>query len=143
MQLLTLDHARGIVAAALQRAAELKLKPLSVAVLDAGGHLKALERQDGASILRPQISHAKAYGALSLGMGSRAIYRRAEEQAYFVQSVNTLAGGALIPVPGGVLVRDAGGDIIGAVGISGDTSEHDEDCAIAGIKAAGLAADPG
>ena len=142
MTALTLDVARTIIKAALDKGAELGLKPLSVAVLDAGGHLKAFERQDGASLLRPQIAHGKAYGALSLGLGSRAIMARAEQQAYFIGAVNTLAGGALVPVPGGVLIR-SGAEIVGAVGITGDTSDNDEAAAIAGIEAAGLTPDAG
>lgn len=142
MTALTLDAARTIIQAALAKGRELDLKPLSVAVLDAGGHLKAFEREDGASLLRPQVAHGKAYGALSLGMGSRAIMNRAESQAYFIGAVNTLAGGALVPVPGGVLIR-SGGEIVGAVGITGDTSDNDETAAIAGIEAAGMEADAG
>ena len=140
---LTLDEARTIIAAAFKKGAELGLKPLAVTVLDAGGHLKAVERQDGASFHRPEIGIGKAYGALTLGLGSRSIGTRAEQQAYFVNAVNGLVGGKMVPVAGGVLVRDAAGDIIAAVGISGDTSDQDEACAIAGIEAAGLKADPG
>ncbi|MEM7567123.1 MAG: heme-binding protein, partial [Pseudomonadota bacterium] len=99
-------------------------------------------RQDGASLLRPQIAHGKAYGALSLGMGSRGIMNRAEQQAYFVGAINTLAGGAIVPVPGGVLIKSDGA-IVGALGITGDTSDNDETAAIAGIEAAGFTADAG
>jgi uncharacterized protein GlcG (DUF336 family) len=140
---ITLAEATTIVDTALAKASELNLKPLTVAVLDAGGHLKALLRQDGSSTLRPEMAQGKARGAIALGIGSRAIFRRAQEQAFFVQAVNALAGGSLVPVPGGVLMRDAEGTIVGAVGITGDTSENDEICAIAGIEAAGYAADPG
>lgn len=139
----SLEEARTIIAAALAKAAELKLKPLGVAVLDAGGHLKAFERQDGATHMRMEIAMGKAHGAIALGMGSRAIFKRAQEQAYFVSAANALARGLLVPVPGGVLIRDAGGAVVGAVGISGDTSDQDEACAIAGIQATGLSADPG
>ena len=139
----SLEEARIIIATALAKAAELKLKPVAVAVLDAAGHLKAFERQDGATHMRMEIAMGKAHGAVALGMGSRAIFRRAQEQAYFVNAVNALARGMLVPVPGGVLIRDAAGQVAGAVGISGDTSDQDEACAIAGIAAAGLAADPG
>lgn len=114
-----------------------------MAVLDAAGHLKAFDRQDGATHMRMEIAMGKAHGAVALGMGSRAIFKRAQEQAYFVSAANTLARGLLVPVPGGVLIRDAAGLVVGAVGISGDTSDQDEACAIAGIQAAGLAADPG
>ena len=142
MTALTLDAARTIIQATFAKGQEMGLKPLSIAVLDAGGHLKAFERADGASLLRPQIAHGKAYGALALGLGSRAIMNRAEQQAYFVSAVNTLAGGALVPVPGGVLIK-ADGEIVGAVGVTGDTSDNDEEAAIAGIEAAGLTADAG
>lgn len=140
---ITLAEANAIIEVTLAKAAELKLKPLTVAVLDAGGHLKALARQDETSTLRPEVAQGKARGAISLGMGSRAIFRRAQEQPFFIQAINGLAGGALVPVPGGVLVRDAEGSIVGAVGVTGDTSDNDEICAVTGIEAAGYAADPG
>ena len=140
---ITLAEASAIIEVTLARAAEMKLKPLTVAVLDAGGHLKALARQDDTSTLRPEVAQGKARGAISLGMGSRAIFKRAQEQPFFIQAINGLAGGSLVPVPGGVLVRDAEGTIVGAVGVTGDTSDNDEACAIAGIEAAGYAADPG
>lgn len=142
-QALTLAQARAIIEIALAKAAELGLKPLTVAVLDAGGHTKALARQDGSSTLRPAMAEGKARGAISLGMGSRAIFKRAQEQPFFVQALNGLAGGSLVPVPGGVLIRDSEGEIVGAVGITGDTSDNDEACAIAGIEAAGFTADTG
>ncbi len=140
---ITLAQAERIIEVTLAKAAELGLKPLTVAVLDAGGHLKALARQDGASTLRPEMAQGKAHGAIALGIGSRAIFERAQQQAFFVQVVNALAGGSLVPVPGGVLVRDSGGAILGAVGVTGDTSDNDEICAVAGIEAAGFTADPG
>ena len=99
--------------------------------------------QDGTSLLRSEIAHGKAYGALALGMGSRAIFKRAQEQAYFVDAVNALAQGKVVPVPGGVLIQDAGGDLVGAVGISGDTSDNDEACVVAAIEAAGFEASAG
>ena len=142
MSELTLDVARTILDAALAKAIEKKLKPLVVTVLDARGCVKITAAQDGTSLLRSEIAHGKAYGALAMGMGSRALYQRAQEQAYFVDAVNTLAQGRLIPVPGGVLIQ-SGGVLLGAVGISGDTSDNDEACAIAGIEAAGLKANPG
>ena len=143
MPALTLEHARTIVETALRTAQEKKLKPLAVAVLDAGGALKAFERQDGSSLMRSEIAQGKARGAIALGMGSCAIFERAQEQPYFVASLNTMAHGSLVPVPGGVLMRDEGGEIVGAVGITGDTSDNDEACAIAGIEAVGFVADPG
>ena len=142
MSELTLDVARKILDAALAKAIEKKLKPLVVTVLDARGCVKLSAAQDGTSLLRSEIAHGKAYGALAMGMGSRALFQRAQEQAYFVDAVNTLAQGRLVPVPGGVLIQ-SGGVLLGAVGISGDTSDNDEACAIAGIEAAGLTANPG
>jgi len=118
---LTLDIARTILDAALAKTGEKKLKPLAVFVLDARGCIKASAAQDGTSLLRGEIAHGKAYGALSLGMGSRAIFQRAQEQAYFVSAVNTLARGALVPVPGGVLIQDEAGALLGAVGASAAT----------------------
>ena len=137
---LTLAVARQILDAALAAATDKKLKPLVVTVLDARGCVKASAAQDGTSLMRGEIAHGKAYGALALGMGSRAIFTRAQEQPYFVDAVNTLAQGRMVPVPGGVLVSDAAGVLLGAVGISGDTSDNDEACALAGIAAAGLKA---
>ena len=128
---------------ALAKGIEKKLKPLVVAVLDARGCIKALAAQDGTSLLRSEIAHGKAYGALAMGMGSRALFQRAQEQAYFVSAVNTLARGALVPVPGGVLIQDGSGALLGAVGVSGDSSDNDEICAVAGIEAAGLKANAG
>jgi uncharacterized protein GlcG (DUF336 family) len=135
-----LETARTIVAAARAHGREAGLKPLTVVVLDAGGHVVAAEREDGASIGRFEIGFGKAYGALALGQGSRATMARAEQQAYFVGAAGAAIGGALVPVPGGVLVRDDAGTLLGAVGITGDTSDHDEAAAVAGIEAAGLTA---
>lgn len=140
---LTLDHARKIISAAFAKAAELKLKPLAVIVVDAGGHTVAFERQDGASAMRYQIAHGKAYGAIAMGLGSRALFERAKTQAYFINAMNALAGGALVPSPGGVLVRDRAGALLGAVGITGDAGENDEVCAVAGIEALGLTPETG
>jgi uncharacterized protein GlcG (DUF336 family) len=140
---LTLDTARKIVDVAFAEGLEKKLNPVAIAVLDARGSLKAFAAQDGTSLKRGEIAHGKAYGALSLGMGSRALFKRAQEQAYFISAVNTMLQGALVPVPGGVLILDSNGALLGAVGISGDTSDNDEACAIAGINAAGLTANPG
>jgi len=143
MSAISLHKARTIIAETLVRGREMGLKPLSVCVLDAGGHLKAFEREDGASNLRFQIAHGKANGALGMGLGSRALMNRAETQAYFILAANGAWNGALIPVPGGVLVRDRQGAIVGAVGVTGDSSDHDERVAIAGIEAVGYVADPG
>ena len=143
---LTLGQALAIVEAALRKGRELKLAPLAVAVLDAGGHMKAFLREDGAGILRPQIAEGKAWGALGMGLGSRAFAKRVAEQANAPSFFNALAAmsdGRVVPVPGGVLIRDASKDVIGAVGITGDTSDNDEACALAGIAEAGLIGDTG
>ena len=139
---LTLDVARKILDAALAKAGELKLKPLVVTILDARGCIKLTAAQDGTSLMRAEIAHGKAYGALAMGMGSQALFQRAQEQAYFIDAVNTIAKGALVPVPGGVLIQ-SGASLLGAVGVSGDTSDNDEACAVAGIEAAGLKANAG
>ena len=130
--------ARTIISGAMAHAERHGLKPLAVVVLDAGGHVRAAERADGASNMRFEIARAKAFGAIALGMDSRALMERAEVQPYFVLSAGAAIGGALVPVPGGVLVRDGDGSVIGAVGVSGDSSDNDEAAAIAGIEAAGL-----
>ena len=143
MTTISLRKARTIVSKALAKGGEAGMKPLAVCVLDAGGHLKAFERQDGASNGRFDIARGKAGGALEMGLGSRALGERAESQAYFLLAVGRIFPSGLVPVPGGVLVRDRKGDLIGAVGISGDNSDNDEAAAIAGIEAAGFAADPG
>jgi uncharacterized protein GlcG (DUF336 family) len=141
---LTLAAAQTIVAAALKHAADGALKPLAVVVLDARGADKALAAQDGVSLKRVDVARGKASGALALGMGSRSLFKRAKEQPYFIAAVGqTLGETGLIPVPGGVLIEDEAGKVIGVVGISGDTSDNDEAAALAGIVAAGLKANPG
>jgi uncharacterized protein GlcG (DUF336 family) len=142
MHELSLDLARKILDAALAKSLERKLKPLVITVLDARGCVKISAAQDGTSLMRSEIAHGKAYGALAMGMGSRALFQRAQEQAYFIGAVNTLAQGRMVPVPGGVLIN-SDTTLLGAVGVSGDTSDNDEICAIAGIEAAGLKANPG
>ncbi|MFO7921275.1 MAG: heme-binding protein [Nioella sp.] len=138
--MITLDQARTMVAAARATGRDMGLKPLSVAILDAGGHLLAFEREDGASPGRFEIARGKAYGAVMLGMPGSAQMARAEDQAYFMAAMNGTFDGKVVPVPGGVLVRDAGGVILGAVGVTGDTSDNDAAVAVAGIEAAGLTA---
>lgn len=137
---INLATAQSIVAEALAAGEQHGFKPLTVVVLDAGGHVIAAARQDGASNNRFDIANGKAYGALALGMGSRALMERAEQQAYFIAAAAAAIGGRLIPVPGGVLVRGSDGTIQGAVGISGDTSDNDETAASKAIQAAGLTA---
>ena len=141
---LTLDAARTIVATALETARARGLKPLAVVVYDARGTLRCAAVEDGASLRRPEVAMGKANGALALGLGSRALHARAEAQPYFVAAVSHVVGpAALVPVPGGVLVRARDGRLLGAVGISGDTSDNDEICAVAGIEAAGLVPETG
>lgn len=137
---LTLAVANSIIAAALEAGAQAGLKPLTVAVLDAGGHLKAFQKQDGASMLRYEIAFGKAYGSLAVGMGSRWLDKNAKERPHFIEGLTAVSGGKIVTVPGGVLIRDAVGALLGAVGITGDTSDNDEICAVAGIKSAGLVA---
>ena len=142
----TLAQATTIVENALKKGRETSCAPLTVAVLDAGGHLKAFGREDESGILRPQIAIGKAWGALGMGLGSRAFAKRIAEQPGAPSFFNALAAaseGRVVPVPGGVLIRDASRAVIGAVGISGDTSDKDEACALAGITAAGLTGDTG
>jgi uncharacterized protein GlcG (DUF336 family) len=143
---ITLQQATMVVEAALRKGRETGCAPLAVAVLDDGGHLKAFAREDGAGIIRPQIAVGKAWGALGMGMGSRALARRVAEQpqqASFFAALNAMSDGRVVPAPGGVLIRDGVGVVIGAVGISGDVSDKDEACALAGIEAAKLAGDTG
>lgn len=138
---ISISKARSILRKTIAKGRELELKPLSVIILDAGGNVKAFEREDGASPGRFGIAHGKAYGAVMLGMSGTAQMARAEQQAYFMASVNGVFGGQVVPVPGGVLVRDKKGAVIGAVGVTGDTSDNDLIAAMAGIEGAGLAGD--
>jgi uncharacterized protein GlcG (DUF336 family) len=143
MSTVTLAQASTIVDAALKKGRETNSAPLTVAVLDPGGHLVAFKREDKSGLLRFDIAFGKAWGALGMGFGSRALFGRAAQNPGFFTALAAASGGRLVPNPGGVLIRDAAGDVIGCVGISGDTSDRDELCAIAGIEAAGLKADPG
>jgi uncharacterized protein GlcG (DUF336 family) len=143
MTSLNLEKASQIVDAALEHAASQGMKPLTVAVLDAGGHLVAFKRQDRTGILRPAIAQGKAWGALGMGLGGRALAQRAEMAPAFFTALASASDGRVIPVPGGVLIKNAEGDVVGAVGISGDLPDNDEACAVYGIQQAGLIADPG
>ncbi|MEO1342587.1 MAG: heme-binding protein [Pseudomonadota bacterium] len=138
---ISLDTARTIIRETISKGRAEGFKPLSVVVLDTGGHLRAFEREDGASPGRFGIAHGKAYGSIMLGMAGRAQMARADQQAYFMAAMNGVFGGNVVPVPGGVLVRDADGSIIGAVGVTGDTSDKDVIAAVAGIEAVGLKAE--
>ena len=135
---INLNRARKIIRGIAARGEEMGLKPLSTVVLDAGGHVVAFERGDGASPGRFAIAHGKAFGAVMLGMAGQAQMKRAEDQAYFMGAMNGLFGGQVVPVPGGLLVRDGKGEVIGAVGVTGDTSDNDAEAGLAGIESAGL-----
>ena len=139
----TLAQASTIVDVALKKARDNSLAPLTVAVLDSGGHLVAFKREDKSGILRFDIAFGKAWGALGMGFGSRTLAGRAAKTPQFFTMLAAASNGRMVTNPGGVLIRDSAGTIIGACGISGDTSDKDEMCAIAGIEAAGLKADPG
>lgn len=138
MSAISLEQANRIITAALEEGRRLSLKPLTVSVHDAGGHLIAAQRQDGSSNLRPKVAAGKAVGALALGVSSRTIGTMAAERPTFIASLSALCD--VIPVAGGVIVNNADGEIIGAVGVTGDTSDNDEAAALAGIRAAGLTA---
>jgi uncharacterized protein GlcG (DUF336 family) len=137
---LSLDTAQTIVTNALKAARERGFKPLSVVVYDARGALKALASEDGTSLRRAEIAMGKAHGAVALGVGSRGIQQMALDRPHFVAAATHAVGGSLVPVAGAVLIRDSGGALLGAVGISGDTSDNDEIAAVAGVEAAGLTA---
>ena len=139
----TLDQAQTIVRAALEHGTAQGFKPLTVSVLDTGGALVALGRQDGSGYLRPDLATAKAWGILGMGMTNRALAARAADSPEIYTSIVALAGGKAVSVPGGVFIRDADGTLLGAVGVSGDASLNDEAAAIAGIEAAGLRAETG
>src|SRR2546423_14393199 len=137
MSQLTLENALRVIDGALRRAAELDCAPLTVVVLDAGGHDVALKRQDRSGILRVDIARGKAWGALGMGLSSRELGERAQKVPHFVGALASVSQGRLVPVAGGVLIHDAERNVVGAVGISGDTSDRDEDCALYGVAAAG------
>ncbi|MEW6122974.1 MAG: heme-binding protein [Pseudomonadota bacterium] len=139
---ISLAKAEEIVEAALAKGHELKFEPLTVAVLDAGGHLVALKREDRSGILRPDIAIGKAWGALGMGFGSRELGERAVKVPHFMNALMAASHGRFVPVPGGVLILE-GGDVLGAVGISGDTSDNDEICCLAGVAAAGYVGQTG
>jgi uncharacterized protein GlcG (DUF336 family) len=139
----TLAQASSIVDVALKKARELKQMPQTLVVLDTGGHVVCAKREDGSGIIRFEVAVGKAYGALGMGWGSRTMMERAAQNPNFLTAIAAASGGRLVPNPGGVLIRDAGNQIIGALGISGDTADNDEIIAVAGIEAAGLKADPG
>jgi uncharacterized protein GlcG (DUF336 family) len=140
---INLGAARTIVVRALAHARSSDFPPMTVAVLDAAGRLVAFAGEDGSSLLRERIARGKAHGALNMGVGSRSLAARAASNPAFVNSLVSLADGNLVPVPGGVLIRDGSDAVIGAVGVSGHLPDDDEACAIHGITACDLRADPG
>lgn len=142
MSTIPLATANQIIEATIAKGLEIGAKPLSVAVLDAGGHLIAFQRSDNSSFMRFEIAAGKAYGALALGVGSRWLHAQAETRPHFLEGLSNVSGGKIVAVPGGVLVKQDGA-IIGAVGVTGDSSDNDEACAVAGIEAAGFSADAG
>ena len=135
---ISLNKARKMIATIFRAGAEMELKPLSVVVVDAGGHVKAFERQDGAAPGRFPIAQGKAYGSVMLGLGGTAQQDRADVQAYFYTAMSGVYDGKIVPVKGGVLVRNAKGEILGAVGVTGDSSDNDLAAALVGIEAVGL-----
>ncbi|CDF83707.1 hypothetical protein PKB_2360 [Pseudomonas knackmussii B13] len=141
--LLDFERAAQLAAATLRHARRLGVRPLAAAVLDAAGHPLALLRDEQASFLRPQIATGKARGCLGMGFGGRELARRAQAMPAFFDAINSLTGGEVIPVPGGILLRDAEGRLLGAIGVSGDTSDNDERCALLAIEEIGLHADTG
>lgn len=140
--ILALAAAETIVDAALAAGGGNKMMPLTVVVLDTGGHLITMKRQDGCGIMRTDVATGKAWGALGMGISSRTIRDRLADRPAFQGALSAVSDGRFVPVPGGVLIRDSDGDVIGAVGVSGDTSDKDEFCAIEGVRAAGLIPDP-
>lgn len=134
----TLSQAETIIDAALAKGRERSFQPLTVVVLDAGGHTVALKREDGSGIARVEIATGKAWGGLGMGFGSRELFDRAAKMPHFIAAYAVATAGRMMPAAGGVLVLDANGRTIGAVGVSGDTSDNDEVCALAGVEAAGL-----
>jgi uncharacterized protein GlcG (DUF336 family) len=143
MSNVTLEQALTIAQTTLKKGREMNFHPLTVVVLDAGGHMKVLLREDNCSILRENIAQGKAWGVLGMGFGGRELARRVEKMPAFFTALNVMSDGKMVPVAGGVLIRDAQNQIIGSVGVTGDTSDNDEICAVAGIEAAGLKPDTG
>ena len=143
MKKINKSNAMKIVESAIKKARDLELNPIMVVILDDRGAIKACLGEDGISPLRFKIAYGKANGAYQMGMGSRALFNRAEQQAYFINSVNNLADGNLVPVPGGGLIRDEENNIIGSIGKSGDSSDNDEIAALEALKTEGFNADTG
>src|ERR1700752_5227525 len=138
---LTLDQANFIIAAILARGAELDSRPLAVIVVEPGSKVKAFQKEDGASMIRFEMAYGKAYAALALGRSSSLVHERAQERPIFMRYLIAASGEQLFPEAGGMLIRDDNGEVIGAVGVTGDTEERDEELAIHGIHVAGLKTD--
>lgn len=143
MSAITLAQADQIANDTLRAARGLKLAPMTVAILDAGGHAVVVKREDGAGIMRVELATAKAWGALGMGFGGRELARRAQKMPGFFASLNAVSDGRMAPVAGSALLRDAGGAVVGAIGVSGDTSDNDELALLPAVEAAGLVADTG
>jgi uncharacterized protein GlcG (DUF336 family) len=143
MSALTLKIAVDLAGQTLATGRKISAAPLTVAILDSGGHLITLQREDGASLLRPHIAIGKAWGAIALGKGSRLLAQDAQQRPAFIAALNSLGQGSVIPAPGGVLIKDQEGKVLGAMGVSGDTSDIDEQVAIQAVEALGLRADAG
>jgi uncharacterized protein GlcG (DUF336 family) len=143
MVTLTLSTANTIIAETLVEARSRNFAPLAVAVLDAGGHLVAYQREDGAGIIRFDIAYGKAWGSLGMGFGSRELTERAAKNPTFINTLSVVSNGRLVPSPGGVLILNAERQVLGAIGVSGDIGDNDEICALAGIAKAGLQAASG
>ncbi len=141
MRAITLDEALAIIQATFAEAARRNAYPLTAVLLDAGGRVKAALKQDGASLLRFEVAYGKAYASLALGRQSRLVLQKAKDKPLFMQSLNELADGPMFLEGGGQLIRDAHGEVVGAIGVTGDTNEVDDLCAIAGIRAAGFKTD--
>ena len=142
MRAITLDQSNAIIEASLVRARELDLKPLSVIVLDAGGRVKAFQKQDGSALLRFEIAYGKAFAALGLGRSSKLVLQKYRDKPVFMEYLQNLSDGPLFLEGGAQLILDEHGEVVGAVGITGDVNEMDDECAMAGIRAAGFHVDP-
>lgn len=141
MRGLSLEEANGIIAATFAKAAAMKLRPLAAMVLDAGGRPKSFMKQDGASLMRFEIAYGKAYAALAMGRSSRMVLQKAREKPVFMERLLALADGPMFLEGGGQLIRDPSGEVIGAIGVTGDVNETDDEAAIAGIHALGFKTD--
>lgn len=138
--MITLDQARTLIAATRAKGREMSLNPLTIVILDSGGHLVAMEREDGSGYGRPDVASGKAAGALAMGVSSRKLGDMAADRPQFMAALSAAWNGRLIPAAGGVLVKDEAGNLLGAIGVSGDLSDKDEEAAFAGVAAAGLVA---